>query len=86
MAFTDEDLKRLRDVMDPECTYDGCDTVFALIPGLLARLEAAEDVCLLAEECSECMSGTPKVIEAWRIEAGKSAPHEPGKSVQRGRR
>lgn len=46
MAFTDEDLKRLKDHLSDEC-YLSTEWIDArkLMPGLLSRLEAAEKVC-----------------------------------------
>jgi hypothetical protein len=62
MAFTDDDLKRLEEMLQ---RYDLSDVTFEQWNALLARLEAAERVCRAAHMVDE---GT---MNAWRKAAGK---------------
>jgi hypothetical protein len=77
-AFTDEDLKRLKDMCKAEGTGSLRTFYRHEIQALLARLEAAEKVFHSGEDClpscavfdrgNYCDCG----VEAWRKQAGKS--------------
>lgn len=71
LVFTDEDLKRLKDLLEPfpdqiECAIP---TNAGLFRALIARLVAGE-LCkdhLHAHQCPECVG----FVDAWRKAAGK---------------
>ncbi len=75
MAFTDEDLKRLREELprgEMPDDEEGADLLFALIE----RLEAAEEVVRLLMKYSndtEVVIPIREAVKAWRTAAGKDA-------------
>jgi hypothetical protein len=72
MTFTDEDLKRLKEMsseMEDETIINTNNAIwcYAQLPRILARLEAAEQG--YAAQCKE--HGCIEECEAWRKAAGK---------------
>jgi hypothetical protein len=76
MTFTDDDLKRLKESLHK--TDDGCNEYCrppcGELDALLARLEAAEEVCMAANETvitGELFTQLDNAYNAWRKAAGK---------------
>lgn len=65
MAFTDDNLKRLKEYIESgRSIQDG-----RMTKALLARLEAAEEVCIWAHACYP--EGIKARLNKWRKAAGK---------------
>lgn len=79
MPFTDEDLKKLKDLSDGKTLKDFGWFTFKKCDALLARLEAAEKLADWVrtweshENCNtnSCECGLQKDIKKWRKVAGK---------------
>ena len=71
MAFTDDDLKRLKEWVEYPCFLStDIPEIRKLLPGFISRLEAAER-CLLDGGKDEAEKD--KDFEAWRKASGKGA-------------
>lgn len=75
MTFTDEDLKRLKDLSNSEDSFRGAVSAVKLdILALLARLEAAEEVASYFANHPDGAHWWPyaqNALEAWRKSKGE---------------
>lgn len=69
MAFTSEDLKRLKEIighdLEGEVADDAAVWILNQQKDLIERLEAAEWACKRADALGECIAEFPKDFSAW---------------------
>ncbi len=72
MIFTDEDLKRFKKLRCEELNADDVFISHELFNALLARLEAAEDFCIVCDQPRYSMTREQAALwNEWRKATGK---------------